>query len=354
MKIFINRIFFLSLLSLALFSCEKDEERMVVTQGTAPVLSASLTSLTLDKADIDKNAITFSWTPVALNWSQPGYTYNNAQTYVLEIDSAGRSFTKATAVEIGTSTEKQFTVADFNALLTRLEFEPGATGQLEMRLKSVLGSNISPLYSNVLTLTATSYTDIKEYPSLYVPGNYQGWSPDKAPKVSAINADAAKVYEGYVNFTEASNKFKFTTAPNWDNINYGDGGTGKLSTTGGDLTVEGAGYYLLKVNLNDNTWSAVKTSWGVIGDATEKGWDSDQDMTYDATAKVWKTTLALNPGKIKFRANDGWDINMGDKNPVDGFLSYGGADIEIKEAGRYEIILNIDNPGNYSYSLKKL
>ena len=189
------------------------------------------------------------------------------------------------------------------------------------------------------------------FPTLWVPGSHQGWNPAEAPKLVSVEKDDK--YEGYANFPNANTEFKFTSHPNWDNTNYGAGGAGELSTDGGNLTVAAPGYYLLKADLNNNTWSATKTSWGVIGSATAGGWDSDQDLTYDATTKVWKGTLTLTEGEIKFRANDAWDINFGD-NGANGSLEYGGDNIKIAAAGSYEITLNLSEAGKYTYTLKKL
>jgi hypothetical protein len=91
------------------------------------------------------------------------------------------------------------------------------------------------VYSNVVTLTATPYVDIRDYPSIYVPGGYQGWSPDKAAKLSSVSNN--KVYEGYINFPDANSEFKFTLGPNWDD-NLGVAATAKsLTADGGNLKV---------------------------------------------------------------------------------------------------------------------
>jgi starch-binding outer membrane protein SusE/F len=345
MNMIINRIIVLFLVSLAMFACEKDEERIVVKPGTAPVLTASSPAVVLSKEAADQEAVAFSWTP-------SDYGYSAAVKYTLQLATKGSNFAEPKNLDLTNNLEKKYTNSELNAILGQLDMAAGTAGEVEARVKSEIAPSITPVYSNVLTLTATPYLDIIEYPSLYVPGNYQGWAPDKAPKVSSVKDD--KIYEGYVNFTEATNKFKFTSAPDWSNTNYGDGGTGKLSDTGGDLTLEGAGYYLVKVNLNDNTWSATRTAWGVIGNATETGWDADTDLMYDPAAKVWKATLALKEGELKFRANDGWDINLGDNKPANSLLTNGGENILIKEAGTYEVTLNISIPGNYTYTLRKI
>lgn len=50
---------------------------------------------------------------------------------------------------------------------------------------------------------------------------------------------------------------------------------------------------------------------GIIGSATPGGWDTDTDMAYNIVDNSWNLTVDLTDGEIKFRANDGWDINWG-------------------------------------------
>ncbi len=145
MKIFINKISILSLISLILFSCEKDEDRITVKQGTAPTLSTSQTTLVLNKADIDKEAVVFTWTAVPLGWSPSDYSYDKAVKYTLQVDTTGNSFSSPVSIDLGNSVEKKYTVADFNALLTGQNFDPGATGTLDFRIRSDIGPNIAPI-----------------------------------------------------------------------------------------------------------------------------------------------------------------------------------------------------------------
>ena len=185
---------------------------------------------------------------------------------------------------------------------------------------------------------------------LYVPGSHQGWSPGTAPIVYNRNFDMK--YEGYVNFS-ANDLFKFTSDPDWDHTNYGDGGNGTLSTTGDNLTVAEAGYYKLNVDLSGSpfTYTTVKTDWGLIGDATVGGWDNSTPMTYNPDTKVWTVTTTLTAGKaFKFRANNGWDINLGGNQSN---LSYGGDNISVATDGTYLVTLDLSNPEAYKCSVVK-
>jgi hypothetical protein len=188
-----------------------------------------------------------------------------------------------------------------------------------------------------------------DYPLLYVPGSYQGWDPANTETVLAsVNSDGA--YEGYLYFPEAGTKFKFTPQPNWD-FDWGDNEPdGILDVRGTDIEVADPGHYKINVDTNTYIYTVEKTSWGVIGDATAGGWDSDTDMEYDTESGLLTVAMELTEGNIKFRANDDWAINLGD-NGFDGILEYGGADIPIDAAGTYLISLKLGAP-DYTYSLE--
>lgn len=83
-----------------------------------------------------------------------------------------------------------------------------------------------------------------------------------------------------------------------------------------------------------NAYTYTAYRWGLIGDATPGGWDTDTDMTWDAANNVFTVTLNLVAGTYKFRANDGWDVNYGgDINA----LSAGGDNISVAEDGNYTV-----------------
>ncbi len=194
-----------------------------------------------------------------------------------------------------------------------------------------------------------------DYPVMYVPGGYQegagyggNWSPDVAPTLGAVNSD--NNFEGYVYFADAA-EFKFTEGPNWD-ANWGDNeGDGILDNGGGNLSVAEAGYYKMNVNLDDRTYSITKTDWGIIGSATPGGWDSDTNMEFDPETKTWIAEIDLGAGEIKFRANDGWDLNYGDAG-ADGILEAGADNIAIASGGSYKITMKLESP-DYTYTVEK-
>lgn len=183
-------------------------------------------------------------------------------------------------------------------------------------------------------------------PFLYVPGNHQGWAPATAPFVHSTD------FMNYSGFVSLDGEFKFTSEKSWDGVNYGAGAKdGTLSTDGGagNLKAE-KGFYLLKANISSLTWSAVLIqTFGLIGSATDGGWDTSTPMTFDAAKSEYSITATLKDGELKFRANDAWDVNLGG-NPE--HLTFGGANIAVK-AGTYKITLSLSDAQKYTCTMAK-
>lgn len=217
-------------------------------------------------------------------------------------------------------------------------------------------STIPTGYSSVITVVITPYTT-----NLYVPGAYQGWNPAAAPTIGPV-AGYPGIFEGYVDITGSGLQyFKYTNSPDWNHTNYGDGGNGTMSTNGNaaGLSVPNGAYYELSANLNTNTWTATATTWGIIGDATPGGWNTDTQMSYDATTQVWTVTVPMvAAGSFKFRANDAWVIDFG----IDaaGNLQYADNplftynpnlnNLTVPSNGTYLITLDLHISGHYTYS----
>ncbi|VAW30198.1 Cell surface glycan-binding lipoprotein, utilization system for glycans and polysaccharides (PUL), SusD family [hydrothermal vent metagenome] len=213
---------------------------------------------------------------------------------------------------------------------------------------------VKKFYPNLVTPYASPVLKNAKanYPVLHVPGSYQGWDPaDNKTVIASVNSD--NKYEGYLYFADAGAQFKFVKGTTWSDPNWGNSsGDGKTLDPGGaNITVADAGYYKINVDLTSLTYSAVKTTWGVIGDATAGGWSSDQDMTYDPKTDTWSATLDLTVGSLKFRANHDWTINYGDTG-ANGILSEGGDNINITTAGTYVITLKLGAP-DYTYTIIK-
>jgi starch-binding outer membrane protein SusE/F len=203
-------------------------------------------------------------------------------------------------------------------------------------------------------ISFTTLPDIQTWniPGDYVAASYPGaglsdWSPDKSPQVISTIATPEKL-EGYVYMANASNQWKFATQPNWNGPNYGDGGSGKLDANGGNFTSP-AGFYKLNANSSTMTYTAVKTVWGVIGDATPQSWNDETALAYNPAARAWQGVVHFTAANWKFRANHDWGFNYG-SDKADGNLKADGGNIPVAVAGDYAITLDLSHPNAYTYT----
>ncbi len=346
MKTILNRITVFGMMLLMLAGCKKDEQQLVANEGVAPEFGTIPASIVLLEEQATTDSITFSW-------SEASYGYQAAVRYTLQFAASATDFEDAINVDLGNERSRTYAMADFNALVIRLGLEPESPGDVAYRVLAAISDNIAPVISTVKTITVTAYSTFREIPLLYVPGSHQGWSPETAPRLADVNF--ADIFEGYVYFPDASNEFKLTVVPCWCEADYGSPGGSQLTLGGGDnIKHSGAGFHRVTVNLKNLTWRADIMNWGVIGDATPGGWDSDQDMVYDIEEGVWKITVALSTGEFKFRANDDWGVNFGHHSDDDPFvLSYGTDNIPVAEAGTYDIVLDLKDPTKFVYSITK-
>lgn len=101
------------------------------------------------------------------------------------------------------------------------------------------------------------------------------------------------------------------------------------------------------------TFDPTEYAFGIIGDATAKGWDADRNMYYKGKvneAHTWIGVVTLSAtGKFKFRTNDDWAFNLGGVLAADGVsatLAKDGSDIASPGAGAYYIVLKTADEGS--------
>ena len=161
------------------------------------------------------------------------------------------------------------------------------------------------------------------------PGGWEGQTP------LAYEADL-NVLKGA--FAMTVGEFKFRANDSWS-YNYGsDEADGNLRFDGSNIPVEAEGDYAITLDLSaPHAYTYSANRWGIIGDATPGGWDTDTFMSWDAEAEVFTVTADLVAGEIKFRANADWGVNFGGDWPA---LTPDGANIVITDAGNYTLTLD--------------
>lgn len=189
----------------------------------------------------------------------------------------------------------------------------------------------------IVTLDMNNLTYSFAKPVLYMAGNANDWK-----QIDYLSSEDAVKYTGYM-YLDGSG-FKFCSQQNWDGTNYGGAFFGQESDN--IIMDETEGYYKVDVDLSTKKYTLTPiTTIGIIGDATVNGWSGDDiNMNYvpynkeTKEGRYWEVKdITLKTGVIKFRANDGWDINWGGE--LDNLTSKGNpANIAVEE-GKYDIKL---------------
>jgi hypothetical protein len=155
----LSKIFILSAIIILVWSCKKDEKRVIFTGGTAPVLTASKSdSIPLSFITKDNEALQLSWT-------NPNYQFNTGISslnvnYAIEIDTAGANFTNPNkqVISLGTDLSRTFTQSTFNDyLLNQLQLVPAMSHDIEIRVTSTLVGGAEALSSSVLGFKVIPY-----------------------------------------------------------------------------------------------------------------------------------------------------------------------------------------------------
>ncbi len=335
--------------------CQKPE--MVQISAPEDVVAPVLSPV----ADINITAANLGLESVTFEWSAADFGAQTQVNYAIEVAAAGQS-DKVVVTSGVTETSAVVSYESLNAvLLYDLGLASGIAENVDFYVSAKVGE-YAKVYSAPVTASATVTQAEKEYPKLTVAGSYayNNWTPGKGQFVYDFEGTDVK-YSGVIDFGEdvSALQFKFVGEA-WGNNEFsvpsGEAQAAEaaelpLVAGGGDNISAYTTHRFYSLTLDKSTPKVIKNfsfnSLGVIGDATPTGWDADTDMEFNAAKQRFYVDLTLIDGKIKFRANDAWDVNWGG---ADGVLSAGGADIAVA-AGNYRIYVNLNDPANPTYEL---
>jgi hypothetical protein len=311
---------FSSLGLLMLASCKKNDKIVTDTGSTSSSLTASATTLVLDKSRVNDTtaAITF-------NITAPHYTFKSGgAANALQIDVPGDNWKNAATYQLSSLSEG-FSTLTFDKLLLKLNLPAGQAAQVQVRISNSLSAQTA-LYSNVLSLTVTPF-NLTAF--LYVVGQFQTpnmWNAG-APD-SLISPTSNGIYTGIIDFTSGNNQFLVLPQKNnYDNKYATNDPQGPTSSTvkqnapNNFYAPSTAGYYLVTLDLNQNTISFEQVnSYSVIGTVTPgANYTTDEDLKYVNGNQDWEAVFAFTdgtfPGAFKIRQNHDWTWSWGVPKP---------------------------------------
>lgn len=266
-----RKLFFtIALSALLLSACDEEGDRVIFQGGTAMQLTASSTAdLVLSKAQEDFNSLQFQWTNPNFRFSNGVNTQN--VTYELQIDEAGNNFEgdKMASLSFSQVLSTSFKVKDLNSTLAGIRLPDDAPHEFEFRVRASLGNAVEPVYSNVVTITISTYSIV--FPPIYLMGAaVNGWGPwnDREMEAPSIEAD---VYETVVYITTGET-FRFFAQKDWGPTSYNYPFFSSVDTEFENSNdddknlrlIAATGYYRITVNLDEKTVVAEPVSAPVL------------------------------------------------------------------------------------------
>jgi hypothetical protein len=276
-----------------------------------------------------------------LNWSDPKYaTDSNNVKFIIEIDSAGRNFSKAFTKTVTKSLTASFTGRELNTILLNYGYKLGSPIKLDVRVTSSYANNNERLSSNVVKLSVTPYSDPSKLvtektavtgtaPTSTSHSNTFTWSTafpgytgiityvleyDSAGKNFA-NPKQIAGYGGASVLTADLNQGAMNTTALASGIAVG--ATGKVDYRVKATTASGAIAYSNTVSVSVTTFSPVPANLYIVGDATLGGWTNPVPVPSQQFTKVdaykFSITTWLNGGKsyLFLPVNGDWGHKYG-------------------------------------------
>jgi starch-binding outer membrane protein SusE/F len=340
MKLF-NKIAFTAITSVALLltACEKAEIITTVGNGKAPVLTASTAAVAPTATDSNSVSLKLDWTTPAYASADPA-TYK----YIVQIDSAGKNFTKGWTAELTGTRTLSFVAKDLNkALLDIFGFQYNVAYDMDVKVTSSYANNNEKLTSNVLRIKMTPYkTPPKVLPpftdSLFIIGSASasGWTGGFVPEPSQAFTKIDSVTFGGIFYLVSgeylllprNGSYSYKLAVPDNSIpNVANGGPFLYSPFNANLgqnfkSPAASGWYKIVVDFQLGRYTVtpyanpLPTQLYVTGDATASSWTNNppvaQKMT-QLTAGVFRISFAMTPGKFyKFLSSPGnWQPQFG-------------------------------------------
>jgi hypothetical protein len=373
MRSIISYILLLTGVTFVMTACDKVGDLPHYNAGTAPVLTASTTTIAAAPADSDKVALT-------LNWTFPNHATDSSNIkYTVEIDTTGKNFSKASSKVVMAKTTASFTAKELNNILLGYGYAFNVPVDMDVRVISSYANNNERLASNTIKVKMTPY---KVPPKVALPASNRlfivgdattfGWSNDAAPPAFPPAREFVKINEttwAGIFYMNGSGNYKILqTQGAWNTqfhmVNGGTALAGSFVQEDADPGFPSptpAGWYKITLDFQTGKYSVSTVAnplpqdlW-VTGDATVGGWvnnpPANQKMTR-VNSSVYEITMALTPGKYyKFLSSSGnWQPQFGGNSATGGTLgaNYGsGQDPDAiptpSTAGNYKLTVNFLN-----------
>lgn len=354
--------------ALTLNSCIDDDSLTYIAtpQGDFEFTNAFLSEYLLSSATSSNLGERFTW-------SDADFDLQTNVSYDLERSIIG-DFSDGVVVSTTSDNETAVTIGDLLSLAEEAgldndpETENPSTGNVSFRVRAYPGTETDiEMYTAVQTLTLTILEEgggdnFPTFRNLFLVGDATaaGWSPENNNTPIVRNPENEDVYSFIGYFEGGGEGFKLLEGMAWQPQWGGENGILAVNDGSTDdpkaFAIAASGYYEFHMNITDMTYTldtydasaaATYNTIGIIGDATEGGWDADTDMTQsEFDPHLWYiNNVSLGDGELKFRAEDAWDNNWGGSTAFSGYATQDGPNVPVTTR-TYNIWFN-DLDGSY-------
>jgi len=281
----IFKIFMAAAVVLFFTACNKVGDLPVYGNGEAVQLSSSVTSIAAAPADSSNTVVSFAWT-------NPKYAQDSSlYKFVVEIDSAGRNFSKEFTKTVTGKFSTTMTAKELNTVLLGFGFAFNTQYTVDVRVTSSYGNNNEQYTSNTIQLQVTPYKvppKIVPPAHLYIVGSATGggWNnPVPVPTQELALVDET-TYMGVFDMSGNNQYLLLPVNGDWSHkYSIVDPST---PAAGGDFAYDApnnfngpasGGTYLVivdfqhgKFSLTPYTGPKLPTDLFIVGSATPGGW----------------------------------------------------------------------------------
>ena len=351
--------FFIALLSVAaLFGCEKDGNLITLSGLEANELMATKTDVVLTQETANEQALSLAWNNSTLTVSDPSMSAPNVLKTMLQISKTA-DFAIVPIEYSEANPSHTFTGSELNAVAKTVGTEPGVATPIYFRIKSSVGDNIDPVYSNVVTVSVTSY----------VIDMTNGFILDKEMAATGRSLFSAASDGQYTGFMGATAWYNFYLKEGDGKIwgNDGISGTPFVLSSSEETDARWScwfpgigGCYHVDFNTNKKTWSAL-----LIPALTVSG-DISGEMIFDRPNVKWTLPFTATTTSLTIQISGSgkqYDNATGtdDAAALDKAIAFsqsgstlalsseaGNITITVPKAGDYTLTLDLSNPKAWS------
>ncbi len=360
MKLFNKILTVVAAATFAFTSCEKADQLPAFSAGIATVLSAASATVAPVVADSNKYSL-------ILNWTDPKHASDPATfKYIIEIDSAGRNFSKAyTRTVIGKLTDS-IIAKEFNNIMLAWGFEFNKAYDVDVRVTSSYGNNNEKIRSNILKLRTTPYkippkVALPTTGKLFIVGGATqgGWNnPVPAPAQEFARLDET-TFGGVFQLTSGEKYLLLPQNGDWGkygaDVPAGDNLSGTFKAEGADIPAPAtSGFYKMTIDFQKGSYAlepitlpnGLPANLFIVGGATPGGWNNPVPLPSQQLSRknsVWfdvRLTFTSGEKYLLLPVNGSWDKKFGADAPAtdnkSGTFKAEGADIPAPASGTYD------------------